>query len=46
MKYLTEDFSALEVVGIGHDDALDGVDMIQMVNKVAFAQIDGQFGIG
>lgn len=39
--YLAEDFPASEVVGINHDDAINWVDMVKMVDEVTLSKVDG-----
>ena len=44
--YLTVDFATLEVLIVDDDDTFDGVDVIQMVDVVAFAQVNGHLTVG
>jgi hypothetical protein len=44
--YLTENTTAFQVIAIDEDDTVDGIDMIQMIDEIAFAQVDGHFTVG
>ena len=45
-RYLTVNFTTLEILVFDDDDSFDGIDMVQMVNKVAFSHIDIYFSVG
>ena len=46
MFYLAENFPVLKVVAVGDHNALNGIDMVQVIHKVPFAKVDGQLTIG
>ena len=44
--YLAIDLPSFEVVIVDYDYAINGVSMVDMVNEIAFAQIDGDLAYG